>query len=116
MKQDLSVERADNINNLYEQGFPGRLENLQQLPLVVLQTRFRKCALLIGAVFERQRVVSELVFTLTRRMAQVQQMKLQATNLLMCSIQMNALIGNMEVASGLLPASDEDKEVEDDDG
>jgi len=29
---------------------------------------------------------------------------------------MNSLIGNMEVASGLLPASDEDKEVEDDDG
>jgi hypothetical protein len=49
-------------------------------------------------------------------MAQMQQMKLNATNLLMCSIQMNALIGNMEVASGLLPASDEDKEVEDDDG
>lgn len=61
-------------------------------------------------------MVSELFLTWFRRMAQMQQMKLNATNLLMCSIQMNALIGNMEVSSGLLPASDEDKEVEDDDG
>jgi hypothetical protein len=61
-------------------------------------------------------MVSELFLTWFRRMAQMQQMKLNATNLLLCSIQMNALIGNMEVASGLLPASDEDKEVEDDDG
>ena len=61
-------------------------------------------------------MVSELFLTWFRRMAQMQQMKLNANNLLMCSIQMNALIGNMEVSSGLLPASDEDKEVEDDDG
>jgi hypothetical protein len=49
-------------------------------------------------------------------MAQMQQLRLNSTSLLMCSLQMNQLIGNMEVASGLLPASDEDKELEDDDG
>lgn len=46
----------------------------------------------------------------------MQQLRLNSTSLLMCSLQMNQLIGNMEVASGLLPASDEDKELEDDDG
>lgn len=46
----------------------------------------------------------------------MQQLRLNSTNLLLCSLQINQLIGNMEVASGLLPASDEDKEVEDDDG
>lgn len=46
----------------------------------------------------------------------MQQLRLNSTSLLMCSLQMNTLISNMEVASGMLPASDEDKELEDDDG
>jgi hypothetical protein len=51
-----------------------------------------------------------------RRMAQLQQMRLTSTNLLLCSLQINGLIGNMEAAAGILPASDEDKDLDDDDG
>lgn len=46
----------------------------------------------------------------------MQHMRLNSSSLLLCSLQMNELIGNMEASSGLLPASDEDKELEDDDG
>lgn len=49
-------------------------------------------------------------------MVQQQQMRLDSTNLLMRAIQMNTLIGNLQAESGVLPASDEDKELEDDDG
>jgi len=47
---------------------------------------------------------------------QLQQTRLNSTNSLLCALQTNHLLSNDEAANGLLPASDEDKEVEDDDG
>ena len=49
-------------------------------------------------------------------MFQMQQMRLQSTNMLLCSLQINDLLSNIEAATGVLPASDEDKDLEDDDG
>lgn len=51
-----------------------------------------------------------------RRLVQLQQMRLNSTNSLLCALQTNHLLSNDEAANGLLPASDEDKELEDDDG
>ena len=51
-----------------------------------------------------------------RRMVQQQALRLDATNLLMRSIQVNGLIGNAEADCGILPNSNEDQEVEEDDG
>ena len=49
-------------------------------------------------------------------MMQLQQMRLNSTTSLLTSLQINSLISNDEAACGLLPASDENEEVEDDDG
>lgn len=43
-------------------------------------------------------------------------MRLDSTSMLLRAIQMNTLIGNLQAESGILPASDEDQELEDDDG
>jgi len=49
-------------------------------------------------------------------MLQGQQMRLMSTNLLLKSMQINTLIGNLQAEAGILPATDEDIELEDDDG
>lgn len=50
------------------------------------------------------------------RFAQQQQLRLCATNLLMRGIVTNNLIGNLEAETGLLPNSNEDQELDEDDG
>lgn len=46
----------------------------------------------------------------------MQQMRLNSTNLLLCSLQINSLLANIEASTGVVPGNDEDKDLEEDDG
>lgn len=53
---------------------------------------------------------------MSSKMMQMQQMRLNASSMLITSIQINELIRDSEVEAGQVANSSEDAEVEDDDG